>query len=158
MNIKACILILSLVINLPLYAAEPMTQKEMESIFKGMGTDAEGEGGSVGITFKEVRVFLVSDPIHNRMRLLVPIAKYEDLNKAQVDAAMISNFHLALDARYAVSKGVLYSAFLHPLEELNKKQIQSAVRQVASLAITFGTTFSSGELSFGLEQKKKPVY
>ena len=140
------------------YAEEKMTQSELESIFEAMGTNIEGERGAKSIEFQGVRMILVSDLIRNRMRLMMPIAKNEELNKAQIDAAMISNFHLVLDARYAMSNGILYSAYLHPLTELTKKQLQSAVRQVANLALTFGSTFSSSELSYGLGKRQRPVY
>ena len=62
---------------------------------------------------------------------------------------LIANYHSSLDARYAVSQGIVYSAFLHPLSTLADDQLASALRQVAALATTFGSTYSSGELMFG---------
>ncbi len=140
------------------HAAEKMTQKRMESIVKGLATKSEGQKGRVSFYYQEVLIYLISDPIHNRMRLIAPIAKYADLERAHVDAAMISNFHLSLDARYAVTQGILYSAYLHPLKELTELQLESAVKQVANLALTFGTQYSSGELNFGGKSKGKPVH
>ena len=61
---------------------------------------------------------------------------------------MEANFHSALDARYAISDGILWAAFIHPLQELTKDQVISAISQVYSTVQTFGTYYSSGELSF----------
>lgn len=161
MKIIIRIILFAIVIASPssvAYAAEKMTQKRMESIVKGIATKSEGEKGRVSFYYQEVLIYLISDPVHNRMRLIAPIAKYADLERQHVDAAMISNFHLALDARYAVTKGVLYSAYLHPLKELTEAQIESAVKQVASLALTFGTQYSSGELTFGGKRKEKQIH
>ena len=51
------------------------------------------------------------------MRLISPvIADYEQAwSRLRLMLLLISNFHLALDARYAVSDGYLYAAFIHPL-------------------------------------------
>ena len=68
---------------------------------------------------------------------------------------MVSNFHLALDARYAIAKGVLYAAYIHPLKELTEQQLQSAVIQVSTLRLTFGTTYTSGALTFGADNKNE---
>ena len=72
-----------------------------------------------------------------------------DLSDDHLRAAMVSNFHLALDARYAIGNGVLYATYIHPLRELTKDQLQSAVRQVSNLKTTFGSTYTSGELQYG---------
>jgi hypothetical protein len=50
---------------------------------------------------------------------------------------------------YAVSEGVLYSAYIHPLSELSESQLTSAIEQVANLAITFGYEYTSGTLEYG---------
>ncbi|MEO0409240.1 MAG: hypothetical protein AAF289_18005, partial [Cyanobacteria bacterium P01_A01_bin.135] len=73
----------------------------------------------------------------------------EDLTPAQVGNILIANFHTTLDARYAVSDGTVVATYLHPLSTLQEQDLRSAVRQVVSLAETFGTTYTSGELLFG---------
>jgi len=140
------------------FASEEMTLKKMEAIVKSLASESEGENGQVKFSYQNVLMYLVSDPIMNRMRIIAPIAKYADLEKVHVDAVMISNFHLALDARYAVREGVLYSAYIHPLKELTEEQVVSALRQVSNLALTFGTQYSSGEMSFGVKRPEKPIH
>ena len=44
---------------------------------------------------------------------------------------------------------MLYAAFIHPLGPLTEAELVSAVRQVSSLASSFGTGYTSGELVFG---------
>jgi hypothetical protein len=85
----------------------------------------------------------------NRMRILAPVARTDALSGEHYVRVLEANFHTALDARYATSDGVLYSIFLHPLSSLGEAQLRSALYQVASLAGTFGTTYTSGTLSYG---------
>jgi len=88
---------------------------------------------------------------YDRMRIISPIEKYEKLSAEQINQLMESNFHRALDARYASSKGILYAAFIHPMSSLTPAELDAALNQVAQLALTFGTSYSGGTLSFGGE-------
>jgi hypothetical protein len=130
-------------------AAESMNQASMEAIVKSKATESKGENGVVEFAFNGVTMYLISDTTHDRMRIVAPVVEYAKLTKAQIDSVMESNYHRALDARYAVSDGVLFSVYIHPLAELTEKQIRSAVEQVSVLALTFGTEYSSGQLNFG---------
>jgi len=126
-----------------------MKQERLEEIIKSMATSARGEQGVIKFEYNNVLMFLISDVTHNRMRIVAPIADYSDLTRAQLDAILESNYHKALDARYAVSEDVLYSAFIHPLTEMHEGQVRSAVSQVANLVLSFGADYSSGGLTFG---------
>ncbi len=94
-------------------------------------------------------MYLISDVAHDRMRIISTITEYKDVTKEQLDAMMVSNFHTAIDARYGVSHGILYSAYIHPLSSLSEEQIKSAVTQVANLTLSFGSEYSSGLLRYG---------
>jgi len=126
-----------------------MTQAKMAEIIAKLSGDYEGSLNNIQFSYNDVLMALVSDKDNNRMRILAPITSVDNLSDAHLKAAMVSNFHLALDARYAIGKGVLYATFIHPLKELSEEQLRSAVRQVSSLRLTFGTTFTSGELQYG---------
>jgi len=93
------------------------------------------------------------------MRIISPIAETTDITDEQIGAAMEANFHSALDVRYAISDGIMWSAFIHPLKELTPSQAIDAVIQVYSAAITFGDTYASTNLSFpkatSTEEKKR---
>jgi len=69
--------------------------------------------------------------------------------------ALTANFHSALDVKYAISKDVLWSVFIHPLKELSVVEAESAVDQVVNAATNFGTTFSSTEMIFGGQSSQK---
>ena len=62
---------------------------------------------------------------------------------------MQANFDTALDARYAIAQKVIWTAYLHPLGSLGEAQFVSGLAQVVTLAENFGTTFSSGAMTFG---------
>ena len=137
------------------HADSKMTQSSLEKIVKSIASVSKGKNGVVAFRYKNVNLYLISDVRYNRMRIVAPIVKYSTLNRKQLDAVLYSNFHQSLDARYAVSNGILYSAYIHPLSDLSASQVRSAVKQVTNLAVSFGGTYSSGVLKFG-GQKKKP--
>lgn len=126
-----------------------MTQADMEAIIAEFVGEYSGSGKNIQFTYNDVLMALISDADHNRMRIIAPITNVTELTDDHINGAMVANFHLALDARYAISNGVLYAAYIHPLKELTKQQLTSAVRQVASLKATFGSTYTSGELRYG---------
>lgn len=126
-----------------------MNQVSMERIVKGMAQSAKGENGFVEFSYSNITLYLISDVEHDRMRIITPVADYNQLTRRHLDAALESNFHKSLDARYAASEGVLYSAYMHRLSELSESQLISAVAQVANLARTFGDEYSSGSLVYG---------
>ncbi len=132
--------------------AEPMTQDEMEKIISSRVNVEEQTKGQIIFTYKKIKMAVISDVKHDRMRIIAPITEYAKLTTEQKDTIMEANFHKTLDARYASSNGILYSAFIHPMSVLSETQIGNALDQVATLAATFGTTYSSGELSFGGEK------
>jgi hypothetical protein len=132
-------------------SSEPMNQGLMQEIVKAMAEESNGEGGFLEFLYQGSVMYLISDARADRMRIISPIAEYADLPKEYIDNAMVSNFHSALDARYAVSDGVLYSVYVHPMSKLDKEQLQLAVYQVFSLKMTFGTEYSSGLMNYGGE-------
>ncbi|MBT5229944.1 MAG: hypothetical protein HOM11_06660 [Methylococcales bacterium] len=126
-----------------------MTQDEMERLVINHVDVIEQTQGYVVFTYKQVKIALISDVKHDRMRMISPITEYAKVTTKQKDLIMEANFHSALDARYASSNDTLYSAFIHPMSSLNKADILSAIEQVATLALTFDSSYSSGTLSFG---------
>ncbi|MDJ0785928.1 MAG: hypothetical protein QNK05_03930 [Myxococcota bacterium] len=128
---------------------EPMTRERLEGEIAELTSSFTGAPGRRSFVFDEVEMACVSDVAADRMRLVAPIASVGEIEAEQVAIMLEANFHTALDARYATSRGVLYAAFIHPLSSLSVEQIRSALVQTANLARTFGTTYSSGVLAFG---------
>lgn len=126
-----------------------MDQADMERYIAGCSEVEQHQPGYVLFTFNQVQMAVISDVAHDRMRIIAPVLSYDELDESAKDALMEANFRSALDARYAVSNGVLYSAFIHPMSPLTEVQLQSAMMQVSSLVHTYGTQYSSGELVYG---------
>ena len=106
-------------------------------------------GNVIEFVYESVPLICIYDEAHNRMRIISPICEYAEVSDVQRDRMMESNFHSALDARYASSHGVLYSAYVHPLGSMTEADVLSAIYQVVSLHLSFGTSYSSGILKFG---------
>lgn len=133
--------------------ASTMTQETMEKIVSSKVEIVKQNKGFMLFKYNKINMALISDVKHDRMRIISAITDYPKINEKIKDKLMQSNFHSALDARYAVSRDVLYSAFIHPLSSLSKNELISALNQVASLAKTYGSTFSSGGLVFNNKAK-----
>ena len=159
----ACLVSLFLAIVLVKPYAQRMDNKKMEKIFKKEGIQVEGEKGAWMAYFNDAVLLVITDEANNRMRIFTPIVEEEDASPAQMSHMLKANFHSALDAKYSIYEGFVVSVFTHPLGELTEGQLLDAMRQVAKLAETYGTTYSSTELIFGreeegeAEEKEKPV-
>jgi hypothetical protein len=97
---------------------------------------------------QDIPMACLVDANFDRMRFIAPITEVGELDDATKEAVLEANFHTALDARYASSNGLLFAAFIHPLSSLDEPLARSALDQVASLVLTFGTEYSSGSLEF----------
>lgn len=146
-------------IGLPQEASESappvMTPERMEIIFSEQVDAIEGPPGAIRTQVDGINVYLVSDPANDRMRIIARIARLEQVGARVMPILLQANFHTTLDARYAVSDGVIYSIYLHPIASLTRDEIVSALAQVVSLVKTFGSTFSSGVLQFGVPEQER---
>ena len=106
-------------------------------------------------TYKERLMMCIADEKANRMRIISPIARKEQLNEELLLNSLIANFHTALDVKYAISEDILWSVFTHPLKELSEHQIRDAISQVYLANLTFGTYYSSTNLTFPSPVKRK---
>lgn len=133
----------------PLGLSTPMTVERLATILTALDPEAVIEARGMTLTIASVPVTVIVDPNANRMRILVPISSVEGLGEAELLRLMQANFDSALDARYAVANGRLWSTFIHPLAELQGEQLISGLAQTVTLAQTYGDTYSSGALVFG---------
>lgn len=113
--------------------------------------DEDASITSNGATFEVdgTPVTLVFDVNADRMRLFTRVSSSDGLSGAQLKRLMQANFDTALDARYAIAGGQVWSTYMHPLVSLSQDDFVSAIAQTVTLVRTYGTTFSSGALSFG---------
>ena len=120
----------------------------------GAADDANDEmpGSSVEEKLPAIMVVMTDDRA-DRMRLMMPIRKFDHQKATDLRLALIAlhcNYDRALDARYALKDGVLWSVFIHPLESLTEEGLMNGIDQVRALRRNTGTTFSSSKLHFGL--------
>ena len=126
----------------------PMNNERLQTLIKGIARDVEGRPGYWHFTLHDFAATVITDEKADRMRIIVPVAEVKDIDKAKLFRLMQANFDSALDARYSIAKGILWSAFVHPLSELSDHQFVDGLAQTVNLAATYGTTYSSGALIF----------
>jgi hypothetical protein len=124
----------------------PMTQARMEILFADQVEAIMGPPGAIQTRIDGINVYLISDSENDRMRLVTPISMVETVDPRINEILLRANFYSTLDARYAISDGVIYGTFLHPISSLSPELLSSALAQVLSLTKTFGSSFSGGEL------------
>lgn len=153
------LILLSLFATFQHSVAQNMTNEKIETILAKVTDSVRGYPGYWEVLYKERQLLCLTDEKHNRMRIISPIIEEEALGKELLLDVLTANFHAALDVKYALSQGFLWSVYIHPLKELKDDQLESAVNQVVNAADNFGTSFSSTEMIFGgnTPQKEKGV-
>jgi hypothetical protein len=128
--------------------AAPMSVERIDEILHALDPDTQSDGSRFLLTVEEVQVFVITDAVNDRMRVMTPIRPYEEISSSEMTRMMQANFDSALDARYAIARGMLWSVYIHPLSPLQKNQLISGLGQVVNLALTYGTVYSGGGLNF----------
>ena len=128
---------------------QDMSKEKLKLITAKNATLIGEEGNSVRFKFKETQMILVYDERANRMRIITPVAVEKDLNKKILTTLLQANYDTALDAKYAINDGYVWSTYIHPLKELEEPQVLDALHQVRNLLVTYGTYYTSTNLTFG---------
>ena len=126
-----------------------MSLERLDGLLRMIDENAERQGNIWRFMFGEHALMIITDEKADRMRIMAPIAQAEILNEALMLRILQANFDSALDARYAVARGMVWSTFIHSLAALSESELVSAIFQVSNAAATFGTTFSSGVFIYG---------
>lgn len=149
---------------LTLSAFSQMNNSKLEEILVAQTDSIQGNNGRWQALYQEMPLLVITDETNDRMRIIAPIIESSKLDEGLLLDSLTANFHSALDVKYAISDGILWSVYIHPLSPLTQEQVESALSQVYSAAATFGTTFSSTSLLFGGgepapgdPEKKKPA-
>lgn len=111
--------------------------------------DAEFFDNGANFSVLDTNVSLVYDINANRMRLVSAVTDIASLDEAELLRLMQANFDSALDARYAIAQGALWSTFIHELSSLTSDEFGSGLGQTVNLVQSYGTSYSSGALVFG---------
>lgn len=125
-----------------------MDNGKLQTLVESLSQDVEGEPGSWSFTVAARQVVVITDEAADRMRIMSPVVEDTELPAEQARTLLEANFDRALDARYAVSRGYVWSAFIHPLSALTEEEFVDGVRQVVTLAENYGTSYTSTDLVF----------
>ena len=128
---------------------QPMDLDRLHKLILRVDPEAVRQDNQWRLTLREFPLQVIVDPQANRMRAMTPVAKSDQTPKAVLYRMLQADFDAALDARYAIGHGYIWSTFIHPLSSLHSEDFMSALGQVVIAAETFGSTFSSGALVFG---------
>lgn len=126
-----------------------MNNKHLSELIHRIDKSAQGKPGYWVFVVEGREVSVITDEKADRMRIIVPVAPTEKIEKDLLYRLMQANFDSALDARYSIANDILWSAFIHPLSELGDKEFLSGLGQTVNLALSYGESFSSGALVFG---------
>ncbi len=125
-----------------------MSNKRLDVLIKRIDKNAQGKPGYWSFVVDEQNILVITDEKADRMRIIAPVTKSDKLSQKQLTRIMQANFDSALDARYAIAKGVLWSAFIHPLSPLSDEEFLIGLGQVANLITSYGGSYSSGLLIY----------
>jgi len=126
-----------------------MTNARLQSIIAGIDKEYRGDLGYWQFNAQDTIATVITDERANRMRVVVQVGPAENVDEELLYRMMQANFDTALDARYAITNGNIFSTFIHPLAELSDAQFISGVAQSIALAHSFGDSYNSGALRFG---------
>ncbi|SEB37594.1 hypothetical protein SAMN04489761_0267 [Tenacibaculum sp. MAR_2009_124] len=144
-----------LIFHLGSAVGQNMTMEKLDAIISSESDTILKTNNTWKFTYKDRLMMCIADEKANRMRIISPIARKEQLNEELLLNSLIANFHTALDVKYAISEDILWSVFAHPLKELSEGQIRDAISQVYLANLTFGTYYSSTNLAFPSPVKRK---
>ncbi len=129
--------------------ADPkMTTDRLDAIIRRLDDHAERSGITWTITIGDRPLLLITDEHADRIRIMAPVADAGTVAPDALLRMLQANFDTALDARYAVARDQVWSAFIHPLGGLTEDELLSAISQVVILAATYGTSYSSSAFVF----------
>jgi hypothetical protein len=126
-----------------------MTGERLGELVNRIDPNAVAQGNGYVFTVNERAMNVIYDEAADRMRVLTGIVPTDGIPAELLMRTLQANFDAALDARYAVGNGQLWSVFVHPLSSLTERDFLSGIAQTAVAAQTFGTTFTSGVFVFG---------
>ena len=125
-----------------------MNVGKMKNIIESNNIEFKHVNNTISMSINSYDLIIIYDENADRMRIVCPIIKVAELIDGQLNKALEANFHTALDAKYAVSDGIVWSVFVHPLSDLSESLFQSALEQTYVAAATFGKEYTSGALIF----------
>ncbi len=138
--------------------AAPMTNARLGELLQQLDPDLTGQPGNWVVRVQGKAAQVITDERADRMRIMLPVDDATRLDEDALYRLMQANFESALDARYAVANGLVWSVYIHPLSPLTPRQLSLALAQTFNAAATYGTTFSSGLFQFGGGDNRDQIF
>ena len=129
--------------------ANKMTNERLQELIQRIDPEYTGRPGLWQLKFARVTLRIITDISADRMRIVIPIKKADALSSEEMYRILQANYDTALDARYAIGQGVLWSTFIHRLSSLNEQDFLSGLGQAINIVATYGKSYSSGAFAFG---------
>ncbi|MEM6807399.1 MAG: type III secretion system chaperone [Bacteroidota bacterium] len=129
--------------------AQDMDNRKMSRILSKEAESVEGQLGSWQAVYGNRLIYVITDQNANRMRIMTAIVELKDVKQKEYKVLLEANFDRALDAKFAIFEDYLMSVYTHPLKELTEEQFIDAMRQVVTLAYTYGSSYTSTNMVFG---------
>ena len=126
-----------------------MTNDRLGARIAEVADEVDGQPGFWTFRYADREVMVVTDVNANRMRIMTPVIERERVPEGELEVLLAANFDRALDARYAIAQGYLWSVFLHPLASLSVDDFDSGLAQVTRLADRYGYDYTSSDFVFG---------
>ena len=156
---KKLLLITVFILSFSGLSAQNMNNSKLGELLTKHSDTTQGQAENWRFAINGKLFICLTDENNNRMRIISPITEVANIDETILKNCLTANFHTALDLKYAISDDILWSVFIHPLKELSEVQVIDAVSQVYNPNYTFGTIYSSTNLSFpGAlgQEKEKP--
>ncbi len=129
--------------------SQDMTFKKLKLTLAKKATVKDEKDNVIHYELDGVVIYLITDENSNRMRLMAGVIEQNKLTKEDLEKLLEANYDKALDAKYALSNDILWSAFTHPLKELTAEQATDALYQVKNLVNNYGSSYHSTDIVFG---------
>jgi len=146
---KKCLLLLLLSFTMCFSSyAQDMDNVTLYELLSTLSDEIEGEHRleqeNVNWQFEidSVKFICSSNTTLDRLRIVSPIISTESTAPGEMKRCLEANFLTAVDTKYAISEGYVWSVFSHPLKELSEERIIDAISQVYSGVKTFGTHYN----------------
>jgi hypothetical protein len=125
-----------------------MNNDRLGKLIHQIDENAKGSAGNWTLTYEGYSLRIITDEKADRMRIILGVTRAEDLKPNELYRLLQANFDTSLDARYSIAKGIVWSAFIHPLSPLSDNEFLSGLAQTINLTSSYGSSFSSGALHF----------
>jgi hypothetical protein len=125
------------------------TVAEVGRFLAELATEVAGADGQWTVLYRGTRVVVHATDQHGRMRAMAPVASAADQSEAELRILLEANYARALDAKFAIGDGVVWSLFNRPLRGLDRESLRDGLEQVVTLKENFGSSYRSTDLTFG---------